>query len=102
MHLVLAHLLVENRAFDEVERLLDMVEKRNRAQLPKPKAHSRLNAALMIRATSAAEQGDRERARRILEEALALASRDYPPDHRFVITAKRALEGLRTKGHFRE
>lgn len=102
VHIVLAHLLVDNKKFDEAERILDMVDRRNRPQLPKPKAHSRLNAVLMIRATSAAEQGDRERARRILEEALALASRDYPPDHRFVITAKRALEGLRTKGHFRE
>jgi tetratricopeptide (TPR) repeat protein len=100
--IVLAHLLVENGGFDEAERLLDRVEKRNRPQLPKPKAHFRLNAVLMLQATIAGDRGDRERARQILEEALAIASEDYPPDHRFVVTAKRAIENLRNKGHFRE
>ena len=102
VQIVLANLLVDRRMFDEAESILDTVDRRNRPQLSKPKAHSRLNAVLMIRATIAGDQGDRERARRILEEALAIASKDYPPDHRFVVTAKRALENLRTKGHFRE
>ncbi len=102
MQIVLADLLVANRRFDEAERILDWVDRRNRPQLPKPKAHSRLNAVLMIRATIASDRGERPRARQILEEALAIASKDYPPEHRFVVTAKRALENLRTKGDFRE
>lgn len=102
VQIVLADLLVANRRFDEAERILDWVDRRNRPQLPKPKAHSRLNAVLMIRATIASDRGERPRARQILEEALAIASKDYPPEHRFVVTAKRALENLRTKGDFRE
>ncbi|MBD9478829.1 serine/threonine-protein kinase [Pseudoxanthomonas sp. PXM02] len=100
--IILANLLVELGKPEEADPLLAMVEAQNRPRLPKPKAHILVNAALMIRATIAADRGDRKRAKEILEEALAVTSKDYPPEHRLVVSIKRAMENLRTKGDVRD
>jgi len=94
--------LIEKGKLDEAESLTEMVEKRNRPQLPKPNAHIRLNAALMLRAAVAVEKGDKAHAQQLLEESLAILSETYPPDHRLVLSTARAIQNLKTKGHFRE
>ena len=100
--IALADMLIAQGKPDEAESIIRLVEVKNRSLLPKPRAHILVNASLMLRAAIAADRGDREGSRAILEEALAIASKDYPPEHRLVVAIKRSLENLRTKGDIRE
>lgn len=96
----LAHLLVLTGKLEEADLICQQIEKNNRPQLPNPNAHVRFNAALILRAYIAVEQGDKQRALALLDEAHAVASQSYPADHRLVLTAERARNDLLRTGRF--